>query len=213
VLVGRALRSLGEKVVERLRPTSVLYLHLSQEAVQGPAGAPVAGVEGIGPIGIAQLREWLGTDQVVVRPVLDPLAVPAVDSYEVRGNLREAVQLLHPHEMFPWGTLDSRAADKDHTAPYVPVGEGGPPGQTRIGNIGPLGRGHHNAKTYGGFSCHQPLPGMFLWRTPTGRWYQVDNHGTHPLGREVPAILRQPQPSKQRSSPMELHFVDIIAAA
>jgi hypothetical protein len=31
---------------------------------------------------------------------------------------------------------------------------------------------------------------MYLWRTPTGHWYQVDNQGTHPLGRQTPAILR-----------------------
>jgi hypothetical protein len=212
VLVGRALASLGARVVDRLRPDTVLYLHLSQEAVQGIAGAQVVRVEGIGPIGIEQLRQWLDTDRVVVRPVLDPLGVPAADCYEVRGELREAVQLLHPREMFPWGTLESRTADQDHTVPYVPIDQGGPPGQTRVGNLGPLGRGHHNAKTYGGFSCHQPLPGMFLWRTPTGHWYQVDNHGTHPLGRDRPAILRQRE-QPPPASPMEQHFTRLLDAA
>jgi hypothetical protein len=212
VLVGRALEALGAKVVDRLRPESVLYLHLSQEAVQGIAGTQVARVEGIGPVGVEQLRRWLGTDRVTVRPVLDPMGVPAVDSYEVRGDLREAVQLLHPHEVFPYGTLVSRGADKDHTEAYVPVGEGGPPGQTRIGNLGPLGRGHHNAKSYGGFTCHQPLPGMFLWQTPTGHWYQVDNHGTHPLGRDRPAILRQ-QEQPPAVSRMERHFATLLNAA
>jgi hypothetical protein len=212
VLVGRALQALGAKAVERLRPQSVLYLHLSQEAVQGIAGTQVARVEGIGPIGVEQLRRWLHTDRVTVRPVLDPLGVPAVDAYEVRGDLREAVQLLHPYEMFPWGTLVSRSADTDHTVPYVPIDEGGPPGQSRIGNLGPLGRGHHNAKTYGGFTCHQPLPGMFLWRTPTGHWYQVDNHGTHPLGRDRPAILRQRE-QPPGVSRMEQHFANVLQAA
>ena len=122
------------------------------------------------------------------------------------------MQLTHPFEIFPWGTLLSRKADKDHTIPYVPMDEGGPPGQTRLDNLGPLGRGHHNAKTEGAFTCHQPLPGMFLWRTPTGHWYQVDSQGTHPLGRETPAILRQ-QERPPGSSRMELHFTDIINAA
>jgi hypothetical protein len=215
VLVGRALQELGEQAWDRLRPTSVLYLHLSQEAVQGLAGAQVARVERIGPISVEQLREWLGIDQVVVRPVLDPTGVPALDSYEVRGDLREAVQLLHPHEIFPWGTLDSRAADKDHTFAYVPLDEGGPPGQTGIDNIGPLGRRHHRGKTTGAFTCHQPLPGMFLWRTPTGHWYQVDSQGTHPLGRQTPPILQQQEPaSKQHSwSRMDLHFARALNAA
>jgi len=216
VLVGRALQSLGGQALDRLRPTSVLYLHLSQEAVQGIEGAQVARVEGIGPIGVEQLREWLrewlGTDQVTVRPVLDPAGVPALDGYEVRGELREAVQLVHPFEMFPWGTLQSRSADKDHTEAYVPLDQGGPPGQTRLDNIGPLGRGHHQGRTAGAFTCHQPLPGMFLWRTPTGHWYQVDHHGTHPLGRTTPAILRQRQ-HPARTSRMDAHFTGIIDAA
>ena len=155
---------------------------------------------------------WLATDRVVVRPVLDPLGQPPLDSYEVRGDLREAVQLVHPFEIFPWGTLLSRRADTDHTIAYVPVDEGGPPGQTRLNNLGPLSRRHHNAKTHGAFTCHQPLPGMFLWRTPTGHWYQVDHHGTQHLGRNTPTILQQ-QAEPPGPSRMELHFTELLDAA
>jgi hypothetical protein len=177
----------------------------------------VARVEGIGPVGIDQLRDWLSSshlsDQVSVRPVLDPAGVAPVDGYEVRGELREAVQLTHPVEVFPWGTLRSRRADVDHTVPYRPMTEGGPPGQTRLDNLGPLGRGHHNAKTYGGFTCVQPLPGMFLWKTPTGHWYQVDNQGTRPLGQQTPPILSQRDEPPPASSRMDLHFASFINAA
>ena len=148
---------------------------------------------------------------MVVRPVLDPAGVPAVDSYEVRGNLREAVQLIHPVEVFPYGTVGSRRADMDHTIPYVPLDQGGPPGQTRVANLGPLSRRHHRAKTTGAFTCHQPLPGMFLWSTPTGHWYQVDPHGTHPLGRETPAILRQRE-DPPTTGRMDAHFARLLAA-
>jgi hypothetical protein len=101
--------------------------------------------------------------------------------------------LAHPVEVFPWGTTSSRSrtVDADHTEPWVPPDEGGPPGQTRLGNLGPLARGHHRAKTLGGFTCHQPLPGLYLWRTPTGHWYRVDHTGTTALGRDVPDLVRQ----------------------
>jgi hypothetical protein len=208
-------------VVDRLRPHTVLYLHVAAEAVAGVEGTEVARVEGIGPIGLDQLRAWLATDQVVLRPVLDPAGIPPLDAYEVRGNLRDAVLLTHPYEVFPYGTLRSRAADHDHTTRYQPMNKGGPPGQTRLDNLGPLGRGHHNAKTSGAFTCHQPLPGMFLWQTPTGHWYQVDNLGTHHLGRQTPTILRQqrqppqqaPRPAPPEMTPMEAHFAAIIDAA
>ena len=109
--------------------------------------------------------------------------------------------------------MGSRSADLDHTVAYVSVEDGGPPGQSRIGNLGPLGRGHHNTKTYGGFTCHQPLPGMFLWQTPTGHWYQVDHHGTHPLGRATPRILRQRSTSGSRTSRMDVHFAALLDEA
>src|SRR3712207_8688234 len=53
--------------------------------------------------------------------------------------------------VFPWGTLAARDADADHTIPWVPPSRGGPPGQTNLANLGPLARGHHNAKTLGGW--------------------------------------------------------------
>jgi hypothetical protein len=60
-----------------------------------------------------------------------------------------------------------------------------------LDNLGPLARGHHRAKTFGGFTCHQPLPGLYLWRTPTGHWYQVDNTGTTALGPATPDLVHQ----------------------
>jgi hypothetical protein len=50
---------------------------------------------------------------------------------------------------------------------------------------------------------------MYLWRTPTGHWYQVDHQGTHPLGRTTPAIIEQ---QAARTSIMEDAFRRIIAA-
>ena len=39
----------------------------------------------------------------------------------------------------------------------------------------------------------QPLPGLYLWRTPTGYWFRVDQRGTFALGKEAPEIVLQLQ--------------------
>ena len=100
-------------------------------------------------------------------------------------RLREQVRLRVPASVFPWSGLVSRAADLDHTVPYVSPDEGGPPGQTRVGNLGPMSRYAHRVKTHGrGWRHHQPVPGVFLWRTPHGYWFRTDHTGTHPLGKQ-----------------------------
>jgi hypothetical protein len=142
----------------------------------------------------------------VVKPVLDLANQRALDCYESSAGLEEALVLTRPFEVFPYGTLASRRADTDHTRPYVPPDEGGPPGQTALANLGPLGRSHHRAKTFGQFVCHQPLPGLYLWRAPTGSWYRVDHTGTTPLGTDVPEIIRQ---QYAQQSPLEAHLADL----
>jgi hypothetical protein len=164
----------------------LLYLHLAAEAVQGRRGCAVARVDDAvagGPIGVHQLRAGLANDRITVRPVIDPTDLEPVHGYEIPVEMREAVRLLNPCETFPYGTLSTRQADLDHPIPYVPVDEGGPPGQTALTNLGPLGRSHHLAKTFDGFAVHQLAIGLYLWRSPTGHWYQVDHRGTRYLGR------------------------------
>lgn len=214
---GKVLQRLGKKAIDRLRPKSVIYIHLSDAALKGYRGTQVARVENAvaaGPIGVDQLREWLKNDRVVVKPVLDPLLATAADGYEVSDGLKEAQALLTPFEIFPYGTQPARQTDEDHTKPYRLMSEGGPPGQTAIGNLGPLGRTHHLVKTFCGFEVHQPSPGLYYWRTPTGWWYQVDHRGTRPLGRDRPACLERPlvvELDERRSSTVEQLFREQIS--
>ena len=135
--------------------------------------------------------------------MLDPTDAEPVDGYEIPLHLREAVRLLHPYETFPYGTAATGQADLDHTIPYVPMDEGGPPGQTALANLGPLGRRHHLAKTFDGFTVHQPTVGLYYWRTPTGHWYQVDHRGTRPLGNHpgpTPPATRRPPMTENATS-------------
>ncbi len=150
-----------------------------------------AGVTGRDPRGRPPDGHGL-RDQIVVRPVLDALGQVPVDAYEPPPDLREAVELSAPFEVFPWGTASSVVCDLDHTDPYRDPPDGDPPpGQTHLGNLGPLSRRRHNLETHHGWRCYQPLPGLFLWLTPTGSWCRVDHRSTTALGRDEPAVLRQ----------------------
>jgi hypothetical protein len=206
--LGQLLLAQGATALARLRPRTVIYAHLTAEALR--SGAGVARVEGVGPVELSALRELIGNDAVVLTPVVDHQGQVPVDAYEVPARMREAMNVRHPFEVFPWGTLRSRAADLDHTIAYRPPDDGGPPGQTRPGNLGPLARGHHNAKTHGGFRLYQPTPGTYLWRTPSGHWYQVDHQGTTPLGRALPAPVQRTD-VEVLHSPLEVQLAGLLA--
>jgi hypothetical protein len=166
----------------RLRPPATLYVHVSQESVTRDAGG-VARFEGVGPVTREQVRRFLGDHcSVRIQPVIDVANTPAVDGYEVPHRLREALQLRHPTEVFPYGTRSSRHADLDHTVPYLTPEKGGPPGQTGLDNLGPLSRHHHRLKTHGRWRLRQPGPGTYLWRSPHGHVFLVTAGGTQHLG-------------------------------
>ena len=88
---------------------------------------------------------------VTVRPVLDPARTDAVDAHDPPAWMRELVILRDRHCVFPGCTVDARACDLDHVAPYVPLDVGGPPGQTHPQNLACLCRRHHRAKTFAGW--------------------------------------------------------------
>ena len=167
---------------DRARPRAVVYVHLSSEALNDGSG--VARVEDVGPVLLGRLRSVLGDRCVInLKPVIDlPAGHTPVDSYEIPARLREHLQLRYPADVFPYAAAVSRRIDVDHTIRYVSPDCGGPPGQTRIGNLGPHVRRHHRCKTHGGWRVRQPEPGTWLWRSPHRRIYLVNASGTHPLG-------------------------------
>jgi hypothetical protein len=161
------------------RPPATLYVHLHQQALTDEAVGGVARLEGDGPITVDQVRRWLGHCQVTVRPVLNLADQAPVDAYEIPERLREVVHLRNPVDIFPYATNTSRRRDIDHTIPYRPPDHGGPPAQTSLNNLGPMTRFHHRVKTHSRWQLRQPFPGMFIWRTPHGRYHLVDHTGTH----------------------------------
>jgi Domain of unknown function (DUF222) len=167
---------------DRARPRAIIYIHLSEAAVR--AGSGLARVEEVGPVLLGRLRSLLGEHCTInLKPVIDlPTGHTPVDSYEIPTPLREQLQLRYPADVFPYAAAISRRIDLDHTVPYLSPEKGGPPGQTRIGNLGPHTRHHHRLKTHGGWRVRQPEPGTWLWRSPHHRIYLVNASGTHPLG-------------------------------
>jgi hypothetical protein len=166
----------------RPRPRAIVYVHLSEAALR--AGSGVARVEDVGPVLLSRLHMLLGDRcSISLKPVIDlPAGHIPLDCYEIPASLREHLLLRYPADVFPYANTVSRLVDIDHTIRYVSPEEGGPPGQTRIGNLGPHIRYHHRVKTFGGWQVCQPEPGSWIWRSPTGRIYLVNATGTHPLG-------------------------------
>ncbi len=154
--------------------TELLHLYRSLEG-----GDAVGEVERLGPATVEKIRDWLGrSDDVVIRPVLDLNRCPAVDGHDPSEEIREIVILRDGHCVFPWCTVDARATDLDHIDPYVPMDQGGPPGQTNPHNLACLCRRHHRCKTTGRWRYRRRPDGTYEWHGPHGRSYLVTPLGT-----------------------------------
>ena len=192
----------------RARPSTIIYVHLSAEALT--AGGGVARMEGIGPVLLSQLRRLLGAHtRIRLQPVIDLNNQPAaVDCYEIPDRIRDHLILTNPADRFPYAAgmarTPNRTCDIDHTIPYRAMADGGPPGQTRVDQLAPLSRFHHRIRTHGGWPLRQPEPGTLLWRTPHGRIYLVNHSGTHPLGNGdfAHAIWHAADPETAASFPL-----------
>ena len=175
-----------------LLPVVQLYVHL--------AGGPIGRVEGADPVTEEWVRRHLGEKcRFRITPVLDPLDQVPVDAWEIPRRHRQAVHLLTPADTFPFASNTTREVQIDHTRAYV---HGGPPGQSRVGNYGPMTGFHHRIKTHGRWQVRQPYPGVYVWRDPYGVTYVVDHTGTRRLA------TRPKNPSR-----LEARFTDLVLAS
>ena len=167
----------------------VLYVHLTEQVLRsGDPDAPVR-VEGSGGVGqhlltAGQVAGWCGRDdttRVVVKPVIDPHAYQGVDGYPVPERIAEQVRVRDRSCVHPYCHRPATACDLDHIVPYVPIEEGGPPGQTNTYNLAPLCRLHHRMKTHGGWSYTMLAPGTYRWHSPHGHTWLRDPTGTTDL--------------------------------
>lgn len=191
-----ALRALVKSIDPvKLLPPVTMYVHLTDAALASVVGgdctatdaaeageAHIARFEGVGPVLLSQVREWLGAGaRVRVVPVVDPGMIPPVDAYEFPQRMREALWLRTPASVFPYSANTSRGMDINHTIPYR---SGSPPGagQTGLHNAGPLGRAEHRFVTHGRVSIRQPGDGTYLFKTRFGRVLITNPTGTFDLG-------------------------------
>jgi hypothetical protein len=56
-----------------------------------------------------------------------------------------------------------------------------------VHNLALLTRHHHRIKTFGGWQLTCESPGRYVWRSPHGFWFRVDERGTHHIGEMVSA--------------------------
>ena len=170
-------RALTATELEACRPTAILHVHLTDQTLRAGHGV-VRSPDG--PITVEQLRRFLvqSDANITIQPVLDPAATASADAYEIPLRLRRAMTIRHPRSVFPHSPATGRL-DLDHTRPWQ---SDGPPGQTGLGNLGPLTRSEHRAKTVGRWRARQPDPGTYLWRSPEGWITITTNQGTLTLG-------------------------------
>jgi len=145
-------------------PATTLYVHVRPDGV--------ADLEDYGVLSMPSVAELLTNSNVTVKPVIDLAHMAPSSGYQPSERLREGVILANPTCIFPYCDGNSRKSQLDHTIPY-------PHGPTTAENLGPPCRRHHNVKTHGaGWALQQPFRGIFVWRSPTGRIYVVDNRET-----------------------------------
>lgn len=206
----------------RLLPRVTLYLHVHRDTVDDLVAKAGAGArrgtgvvrwEGHSPVTAEYVRDFLGPHAAfTIKPVIDLAGQVPVDGYEIPDRLREAVHLRTPADVFPYASATGRGLDYDHTTPYrhpadqpglrdldgghVQDGPGtagrSTPGQTGMANLGKLTRLHHRVKTHTAWQARQPFPGIYLWRSPHGRYFLVDHTGTHRLGTDPTAAAAVP---------------------
>ncbi len=171
----------------------VLYVHLSEAALSG--GDVVARVEnGRQLVMVEQVRRWCASRpggprvQVVVKPVIDLREHLESDAYEVPDRLREQVGLRDQRCVFPWCARSARRCDCDHVVAHDKTGP------TCSCNVAPLCRRHHRLKTHAAWSYTPLEPGTYVWISPHGYYYVVDNIGT-----------RDVTPPERRGRPLPPH--------
>ncbi len=97
----------------------------------------------------------------------------AVDQHDPPEAMRETVMLRDATCVFPSCSRDSRSCDLDHITEYLPMEDGGPPGQTNLANLAPLCRTHHRVKTHTAWHYKRLDDGSYEWTAPTGHQYRV----------------------------------------
>ena len=163
------------------------------------------------------------TTQPRPMPTTAPMPTPAAmrqavtlrNPYEVFPFSQRLASRCELDHTIPWAPVGAGPADDwpasrrawvDQLAGTLPGTASGPPtateaprGRTEPANLGPLSTKVHRAKTHGGWQLSQPMPGVFLWRSPLGFGYLVTPSQSwlidDPTGRIIPRARSAPLPA------------------
>ncbi len=161
----------------KLRPKAKVYLHIDATDLNGFGGAAL--IEKVGWVSSISLTRILGDVNVTIQPIIDLNTIEAEHQYRPSARMREAVQLVHPTEAFPYSQTSSRGCELDHTNAYQPSCRDA---QTGIGSLAPLSHKVHHAKTVAAWKAQQRIPGEIVWTSPLGFQYLVTLERTYCLG-------------------------------
>ena len=121
----------------------------------------------LGPVLLGRLQSWLLTaGKVTIRPVVDHATIAPVDRHDPPERMAAAVRFRDPTCVYPACGRAAESCDLDHIDSYVPLDEGGPPGQTHPDALAPLCRRHHRAKTFGAFTYQRMSDGSYAVDPP-----------------------------------------------
>jgi hypothetical protein len=153
-------------------PATVVYVHMRREDMLDEGGA-AATMEGtrrvpVTPVPYDAVEEVLGHSHVTIQPVLDLDHMAPGAGYAFTGRNREAVIVKSLTCVFPFCDKPSRFAQTDHNVPA-------PRGPTSVDNGAPLCERHHRVKTHGRWRLVQPINGIYVWVSPAGQVYVVDD--------------------------------------
>ena len=157
-----------------------LYVHLTPEdlAADLAGGTGAVSIEKLGAATTRLLSDWLtrfarSGARITLRPVLDLNTGWAVDQHDPPPGMRETVMLRDAHCVLPGCRRDSRACDLDHITAYLPMEDGGPPGQTRLGNLAPCAAPTTASRPARPGATSAFDDGSYVWTSPTGHQYDV----------------------------------------
>ncbi len=173
-------RRRGLRVMAHVNLADLFALGLDPHEL-GLDGDGIASTDRLGQILTTQLRDWITRhgSLATITPVVDLNRTDAVDRHDPPEWMDTLVRLRDPHCVYPNCERSSWDADLDHIDPYLPPGEGGPPGQTRPENLAPLCRRHHLMKTHGRWRYRRARDGTYIWTSQHGRTWLVTPRGTH----------------------------------
>lgn len=163
-------------------PATVLHLHLRREDLLDESLSAVAiegsrRLPGTTAVPFEAVEEVLGHSHVTIKPVIDLDHMAPGAGYAFTGENREAVLLKSLTCVFPFCDRPARTCQVDHNVPA-------PRGPT-IDNGGPFCQRHHRVKTHGRWRLSQPFNGIYLWLSPTGHLYVVDDRATLRAGNSA----------------------------